>query len=216
MKNLKTILTASILLIGYTQSVKGQSDKKTEFGNGFNVMAKDSSYSIKVSVRVQARYDGIYTEDVSPEEAAFESRFYIRRGRLKFSGFVLTPKTTYKVEFDIVGGFVRDAWIKHNFYKNLSVQYGLGKLPGNRERVVSSQKLQFVDRSQFNDAFNIDRDNGIWLLHHFKLGKSVIRETFAYTDGRGINDFTAHSGSSYTGRIDFLPFGEFSKKGDFY
>ena len=92
----------------------------------------------------------------------------------------------------------------------------MGKLPGNRERVVSSQKLQFVNRSLLNDAFNIDRDNGIQIMHHFKLGKTVFRETVAYSDGRGINDYTAHDGASYTGRVDFLPFGTFSSKGDFY
>jgi hypothetical protein len=82
--------------------------------------------------------------------------------------------------------------------------------------VVSSQKLQFVNRSQFNDAFNIDRDMGIWFLHHFKVGNAVFKETFAYTDGRGINDFSKHDGGSYTGRLDFLPFGNFTDKGDTY
>ena len=209
-----SILTFALILM--THHVTGQTDKNVEFGKGIKFLAKDSSYYAKMSIRIQNRFDGIYMEDVAPGDPTYISRFYIKRGRLKFDGFVLSPKTKYKIEFDIVGGYVRDAWIRHNFYKNLSVQYGLGKLPGNRERVVSSQKLQFVDRSQFNDAFNIDRDMGVQFLHHFKLGKMVFRETVAYTDGRGINDFSAHDGSSYTARVDWLPFGEFKNKGDFY
>jgi len=216
---MKKFISIFLLLLSFTfftQSIEAQEKKKVVFGKGIRYMAKDSSYYMKMSVRIQNRYDLITIRDAGPSDPQQISRFFIARGRLKFSGFVLSPKTTYKIEFDIVGGFVRDAWVKHNFYKNLSVQYGLGKLPGNRERVVSSQKLQFVNRSQFNNAFNIDRDMGIQFLHHFKVGNAVIKEIFAYTDGRGINDFTAHDGSSYTGRIDFLPFGEFTGNGDFY
>jgi hypothetical protein len=217
MNNFKRLIYIGIILIFSAPSASSQEKKKTEFGNGIKFLAKDSTYFVKMGFRIQNRYDGIYQEDAPTSgDPSYISRFYIKRGRLKFDGFVLTTDLTYKVEFDIVGGFVRDAYLKYNFYKNLSVQYGLGKLPGNRERVVSSQKLQFVDRSQFNDAFNIDRDNGIMLYHHFKLGKSVIKETVAYTDGRGINDYTAHDGASYTGRIDFLPFGNFTDKGDYY
>lgn len=216
MKLCKLIFTSALLSLITTQTLNAQKVQNVDFGNGFRMLGQDSSYFVKVSARVQSRFDGEYQVQGVEGEPQYISEFYIKRGRLKFDGWVLSPKTKYKIEFDIVGGYVRDAWIRHNFYKNLSIQYGLGKLPGNRERVVSSQKLQFVDRSRFNDAFNIDRDNGIWLLHHFKLGESVFRETFAYTDGRGINDYTSHDGASYTGRVDFLPFGEFSSKGDFY
>lgn len=216
---MKNYLPAILLLmcsVFFTQNIEAQEKKNVEFGKGIRYMAKDSSYYMKMSVRIQNRYDLITYRNADPNEPQQESRFFIARGRLKFDGFVLTPKTTYKIEFDIVGGYVRDAWVRHNFYKNLSIQYGLGKLPGNIERVVSSQKLQFVNRSQFNQAFNIDRDMGFQFLHHFKVGKSVFKEILAYTDGRGINDFTPHEGASYTGRINFYPFGEFTNKGDTY
>ena len=217
MKTLQRRFLSLILLLTYTYISEAQEKKNIEFGNGIlNYVAVDSSFTMKMGARIQNRFDGIYTQDVEEGDPSFISRNYVKRGRLKFDGWVLSPKLVYKIEFDIVGGYVRDAYIKYNFYKNLSVQYGLGKLPGNRERVVSSQKLQFVDRSLFNDYFNLDRDNGVWLYHHFKLGKSVVKETFAYTQGRGINDYGAHEGNSYTGRIDFLPFGNFTGKGDYF
>lgn len=209
---LTLVLTAILSFLLINQSAQSQV-KKYEFGQGIRYMAKDTSVYMKFSVRVQNRYDGIYTEGADP---SFEQKFWIRRSRLKFDGFVLSPDFVYKLEFDVVGGYVRDAWVKYRFYKNLSIQYGLGKLPGNRERVVSSQKLAFVDRSQFNWAFNIDRDMGFWLHHHFNIGSMVVKEAVAYTDGRGIRDVTSHDGSSFTGRIDLLPFGKFTKKGDFY
>ncbi|HAW51674.1 MAG TPA: FmdC precursor [Flavobacteriales bacterium] len=214
---MKTLISTKIALIFtavsfliVSQPAMSQ-EKKYEFGKGIRYTPKDSSFYMKFSVRAQNLYVGTYTDGGDP---AYVSSFLIKRSRLKFDGYVLNPDLVYKFEFDVVGGYVRDAWVKYRFYKNLSVQYGLGKLPGNRERVVSSQKLGLVDRSQFNAAFNIDRDMGIWLYHHFKIGKSVFQETVAYTDGRGINDFTAHDGSSFTGRIDFLPLGKFAHKGD--
>ena len=219
-KYFKLFLLSSLLAV-MINSTTAQEKKKIEFGKGIRYMAKDSSYYMRFSVRAQNRMDVIHyydnpdTKNITDDPVTV-SRFYIKRARLKFDGFAYSPKVTYKFEFDVVGGYVRDAWIKWNFYKNLSVQYGLGKLPSNRERVVSSQKLQFVDRSQLNGSFTWDRDQGFWLHHHFKLGKALIRETLAYTDGRGINDFSAHEGASYTGRIDLLPFGAFSRKGDFF
>ena len=104
------------------------------------------------------------------------SNFMIRRARLKFGGFILTKKLKYKFELgqssrDVgtfainpetknAPGFVFDAVLKWNFYKGFELWVGQTKLPGNRERVISSANLQMVDRSLLNSKFNIDRDMG--------------------------------------------------------
>ena len=107
--------------------------------------------------------------------------------------------------------------MKWNFYKNFTIWAGQTKLPGNRERVISSGNLQFVDRSLVNSKYNIDRDMGIQLRHHFTLGKKfLIREMFAISQGEGRNITVGNIGGyDYTSRIEFLPFGEFKKKGDY-
>ena len=64
---------------------------------------------------------------------------------------------------------ILDAVIKWEFAKNTTLWFGQTKLPGNRERLVSSQKLQFVDRSLLNSKYNLDRDIGIQLHHKWKL-----------------------------------------------
>ena len=94
---------------------------------------------------------------------------------------------------------------------------GQTKLPGNRERVVSSGNLQFVDRSLLNKNYNIDRDIGIQLRHHFTLGEQfLVREILAISQGDGRNVNVGNLGGyEYTGRIEFLPFGNFSSKGDY-
>ena len=54
-----------------------------------------------------------------------------------------------------------DAVLKNHINENWSLWFGQTKLPGNRERVYSSQELQFVDRSLVNARFNLDRDVGV-------------------------------------------------------
>ena len=94
---------------------------------------------------------------------------------------------------------------------------GQTKLPGNRERVVSSANLQLVDRSLVNKNFNIDRDMGIQLRHHFTLGKNfIVRESLAMSQGEGRNVVQDNLGGyQWTSRIEVLPFGKFKGKGDY-
>ena len=94
--------------------------------------------------------------------------------KIKGSGFAFSPKVQYKFEYDVANGQVLDAVIKWNFTGNWTVWFGQTKLPGNIERVFSSQKLQLVDRSLLNSRFTLDRDAGFQLRHHFKLGKSFL------------------------------------------
>jgi len=94
---------------------------------------------------------------------------------------------------------------------------GQTKLPGNRERVISSANLQLVDRSLLNASFNIDRDLGIQLRHHINItDKFIVREIISISQGEGRNVVTGNIGGyQYTGRIEFLPFGKFKNNGDY-
>ena len=184
------------------------------FGKGLiNVLAKDSSWSSKVAFRFQTRYEGLY--DYS--DSSFTDRAFVRRARIKGSGYAFSPRLKYKFEYDVHNGFVLDAVIKWNFAGNWTVWFGQTKLPGNIERVFSSQKLQLVDRSLLNSKFTLDRDAGGQLRHHFKIGSTfLVREIFAFSQGEGLNQKPQSSGHGYTGRIELLPFGKFTKKGDYF
>jgi len=58
---------------------------------------------------------------------------------------------------------------------------------------------------------------GFQLRHHFKVGKNfVVREMVAASQGEGRNLVQENLGGlQYTGRIELLPFGKFSGKGDY-
>jgi hypothetical protein len=210
----------------------GQDITENKFGKGIiNVVAEDSSYSVKMNVRMQALFTsnwGITDDDDFGRDdfGEGESAFLIRRARIKFGGFAYTPRLEYKIELglsnrDISGAspftsnsprYILDAVAKWNFYENFELWAGQTKLPGNRERVISSGSLETVDRSLVNSRFNIDRDLGLQLHHETSLGGDfIMREALSVAQGEGRNITTGNIGGyQYTARLEFLPFGDFA------
>jgi hypothetical protein len=226
---LKITLTA-LLLCAYI-STNAQEISDTSFGKGLiNFTAKDSTFSIKFAPRFQVRSISAWDHDGNQYESP-EHNFIVRRARLKFNGFAYSPKLKYKIELglsnrDVSGAnefnrntprIILDAVIMWEFAENFELWAGQTKLPGNVERVVSSANLQLVDRSLLNSRFNIDRDLGIQLRHKSNLGGNfLMREKFAISQGEGRNVTEGNIGGlQYTGRLEFLPFGEFKSKGDY-
>ncbi|WP_191858224.1 porin [Hanstruepera ponticola] len=225
---MKLIAPVFILFISFQINIYSQEIESPKFGKGlFNLVGKDSSWTMKIGTRFQFLASNLMAEGQNPA-----TNFLIRRARLKFDGFAVSPKLKYKIELglsnrDMSGvsqftgntpRYVMDAVIKYNFYENFVLWVGQTKLPGNRERVISSANMQQVDRSILNARFNIDRDIGFQLRHHFTLFNDfLIREIFALSQGEGRNVVTGNlGGHQYTGRIELLPFGKFKGKGDYF
>jgi phosphate-selective porin OprO/OprP len=224
-------LISSFLFIPLGLLLQAQEISDTKFGNGMiNFIAKDSSFSVKFAPRIQSRYQSEWSyngEDYDPANINFS----VRRARLKFGGFAFSPKLKYKIELglsnrDISGAnvynrntprYILDAVVMWNFHENFELWAGQTKLPGNIERVVSSANLQLIDRSLLNSKFNIDRDVGIQLRHKLRLGGNwIIKEKFSISQGEGRNITEGNIGGlQYTSRLELLPFGEFSSKGDY-
>lgn len=228
--NLKLIVFCIPFVFG---QVLAQEKTNTPFGKGlYNVMAADSSWSMKFGLRIQSQFNGETSINDTSGFGASSSQFLIRRARLKFDGFAFSPRLEYKIELGLSNRdlgkadertnfaprMIYDAVIKWNFYQNFVLWAGQTKLPGNRERVISSANMQFVDRSLLNSVFNIDRDMGVQLRHHFKIGKSfTVREMVAVSQGEGRNLVQKnYGGLQYTSRLEILPFGEFKSDGDYF
>lgn len=227
---MKKFISVIIFIILVSLSSIAQQKVEGKFGKGISIVTADSSFSFNFAARFQSLYiaDGIINGDNQISNGT--SQFLIRRSRLKFGGHAYSPKVKYKIELglsnrDISGALpetnnsdriILDAVLKYNFYKGFSIWGGQTKLPGNRERVISSGNLQFVDRSLVNSRFNIDRDMGVQLRHKHNIGKMIIREAFSVSQGEGRN-ITAKNigGLDYTSRIEILPFGAFTSKGDY-
>ena len=211
-------------------NISSQESNAPKFGKGlFNLIGKDSSFSMNVSARMQML--GTSNWDLNNGLSNPTSNLLVRRARLKFSGFAYSPKLKYKLELGLsnrdIGKassftneapkYILDAVVKWNFSGNFVLWFGQTKLPGNRERVISSGDLQQVDRSLLNSRFNIDRDMGFQLRHHFNLTDTfIVKEMFAVSQGEGRNITTGNlGGHQYTSRVELLPFGKFAGKGDY-
>ena len=160
-----------------------------------------------------------------------ETNLLVRRARLKFEGVAINPKFQYKVELGLTNRdhgspipqtqnsarMILDAVVQYEIGANTHLWFGQTKLPGNRERVISSAKLQFVDRSLLNSNYNIDRDMGLQLHQKFDLGTMRAKAIVSVSQGEGRNITTGNVGGfDYTGRLELLPLGAFTSKGDYF
>lgn len=227
---MKLFLVATFYVVLLSPFVsKSQNLVKSSWGDGLRFTAEDSSFHLKFGFRFQTLYSGVL--NTSTDE--YSDVMLIRRSRLEFDGFAYDPSVVYKVELAIsnldhrsghipesgnTANIVLDAVVKWGFAKNWQLWFGQTKLPGNRERVVSSQKLQFVDRSLVNSKFTLDRDKGVQLRHKNKFGAMVVNQIFSVSLGEGRNIIVNNPSQGYqlTGRLEFLPFGSFTGKGDYF
>ena len=211
----------------YSSASEAQTINNTRFGKGLQFVAADSSLSVKMGARFQLLYQGV--NNTSTQD--WDDRFLIRRARLKFDGFAFSPRLTYKLEIGLsnsdigsdtpdqtnnADNMILDAVAKWQMTPTLSLWVGQTKLPGNRERLVSSQKMQFVDRSLLNSQFNLDRDAGLQLHNEHQIGNVVLREIGSISMGEG-RDITVNNagGYDYTARFEVLPFGQFKGEGEY-
>lgn len=229
-KQLLFILSVSL----FYSTVNSQVQDYT-FGKGLRYQNKDTTFQIKMAFRFQSLFMSEWTvknDDLS-KIGDLNTNFLIRRSRLKFDGFALNPKLTYKLELGLsnrdisatdsyefrdASNIVMDAYVNWKFYRGFSLLVGQTKLPGNRERVISSANLQFVDRSLLNSRFNLDRDMGIQLFSEAKIGKNfLLNQKIAISQGEGRNETAGNIGGlEYTYRAEVLPFGKFASNGDYF
>jgi len=221
-----------------TPVVKTEEKKPTSknpyfnFKNGLGFSTPDSAYSINIRFRMQNRLlmNTVSDEDINPSSYEFR----VRRCRLSFTGHVYNPKWSYYLQLSFSRGdmdwsmndasnyntgpnVVRDAIVYYKPIKHLQIGVGQTKLPGNRQRVVSSGALQFYDRSPANSNFTLDRDAGVFLNYSFHLGKTfktIIKA--AATSGEGRNSNSSNYGLAYSGRMEILPLGDFTDGGDYF
>jgi hypothetical protein len=218
----KLILSAfTFIFVAFSTTAQSPLSIITKREKGIEAVQKDSLFSIRFQFRMQNRagYMSQSDEDLTPE--SFE--FRVRRLRMAMRGFVYNPKLTYYVQLSFSRGdmdwestslstsntspnVVRDAMVFYEPVKSLKFGFGQTKLPGNRQRVVSSGNLQFADRSIVNATFTLDRDFGFFAT----WDTPYLRLKGALTSGEGRNSSKSDKGLNYTARMEILPFGKFT------
>lgn len=191
--------------------------------NGLS-FTKDSVFLLNLRFRMQTRA-GLTTvsgDDLSVSDVDMR----VRRMRLRLDGYMLNEKLRYylqlnfsRSDLDLDGDGVaqplRDALVYYFFNERLYLGFGQGKLPGNRQRVISSGNQQFPDRSIANAAFTLDRDVGLFAYWTIPAGGQQFQVKGAITTGEGRNPVVGNNGLCYTGRFEWLPLGAFRNNGDF-
>ncbi|MGC4234542.1 MAG: porin [Niabella sp.] len=191
-------------------------DKGLQFRKGDNFL---------MTFRFRTQLRAAYLSRLDNEEAAgLEAQ--VRRMRLRFEGYLISPKLEYKLQLgfanrdmDLESGspqIVRDAVFYYKPGKQWSFGFGQTKLPGNRERVNSSGELQMPDRSIANNRFTVDRDFGVFIDKDFEIKDHVIQLRTAISSGDGRGQLATVKGLAYTGRIEYMPLGYFKNKGDYF
>jgi phosphate-selective porin OprO/OprP len=222
MKTFKLLLVAMTLLTGTAAFSQTQTTiPYFTYGKGLGITSPDSLFSMTIRFRIQNRaaFETLSEDDF--EITKVEAR--VRRMRLRFDGFVYSPKLTYVIQLSFSRGdmdyeslgfpnIIRDAYIQYAVSKSFLVGIGQTKLPGNRQRVNSSGDLQLADRSIVNSVFNIDRDFGVQAT--FRKNWVIARAAISSGEGRNIN--SSDNGLAYTGRVEFLPFGSFTNGGEYF
>jgi phosphate-selective porin OprO/OprP len=190
---------------------------------GLKFIAKDSTFSLLFRFRLQNQAFAQTISGNNLNVGATEAR--IRRLRLRIEGFLINPRLTYYLQLSFSRGdldivddgppnITRDAIIFYEVRDWWKMGFGQAKLPGNRERVISSGNLQFAERSIANNRFTLDRDFG-W-FQTFRLGKKhPLLIKAVVSSGEGRNAFRGNGGLCYTGRLEWLPFGKFVNEGDY-
>jgi phosphate-selective porin OprO/OprP len=230
---MKIFLRSALVMIAFVlianlnstaQSINQQIPYFT-YGKGLGITSPDSMFLMNIRFRMQNRIGIVTTSTNDWDPSEIEAR--IRRLRLRFDGFIYSPKLTYLIQlaftrsdmdYDDTGfpNIIRDAMVIYNFNSHFALGLGQTKLPGNRQRVTSSGDLQMPDRSIVSTQFNVDRDFGIQAYYRNKIGGFGYFLRGAITAGEGRNFNEANDGLAFTGRVELLPFGEFTNNGDYF
>ncbi len=155
---------------------------KVSYGSkGFRLESQDGRFQTNLQWRAQLRFTNPTSGDprqVSAFQSQEESTFEARRVRMKIGGHGFKPWIKYYFEVDLQpsrdvddssassSARVIDWRIDVAKFRTATIRVGQWKIDLNRERVDSSGKQQFVERSIANRVFTIDRQVGVQLKGH--------------------------------------------------
>lgn len=186
---------------------------------GFRLETQDGNWQTNLQWRFQFRMTDPYRGDPrqvddfqDPDETTFEAR----RVRMKIGGHGYQPWLKYYFEVDLQptretdddssasSARVIDWRVDITKWKPLSLRVGQWKIDYNRERVDSSGRQQFVERSIVNRVFTVDRQMGASLRGHLFEGTPGEFRYYAgaFTgEGRGVSNDDSHL--MYVGRLQW-------------
>ncbi len=163
----KTVLPETLPEIKVENEKKSdKSPASVSYGSkGFEFKTDDNKFSMAIQSRLQFRYANPFDGD--PRSLANleqdQSSFMVRRARTRLSGHAYWSWLKYNFQYDWSQPVLRDFNLDVTKFSEASLRLGRAKVIYNDERVTSSSKQQFVNRSIVNDIFTVDRQQGAQL-----------------------------------------------------
>lgn len=223
---MRRLLPSVALAAAFVAPLAGQSTPGlTVDGKGVTFASADGATRVTMRFRMQQLFTA-QTEDDEGLDLR-EATFQVRRARFRLGGTLLDPRLSFNLQFSFTRGdqdfndtgfpgVLRDAAIAWRFTPHLQGIVGQTKLPGNRQRVISSGDLEFPERSIVNNRFTFDRDVGVQLWYADTLGGVPLHLRTAMSNGEGRNPNGNDDGLAFTGRAEIQPLGAFADGGDDY
>lgn len=129
--------------------------------DGLDIRSRDGNFAAHIDWRAQLRFTNRDFNDpivANPDDR--EGDFVVNRARFKLGGHAYRPWLTYYFEYDLPRSALLDLRFSLKAMDELQLRVGQWKVPFNRERVDSSGKQQFAERSIVTPWFTLDRQQG--------------------------------------------------------
>ncbi len=162
------------------------------------------TFSTEIKLRAQLRATSSEPEDLGFNDADAVRDKSVNRGRIKIGGKLGAEALTYYTEYDFPSSRLLDLRLTWALQPEMNLRVGQWKVPFNRERVDSSGKQQFVDRSISNRWFTLDRQRGLAFSQRLGVG-SRLDSTWhvAVLEGTGRNGEGDADSPMVMGRYDW-------------
>ncbi|MDC1288296.1 OprO/OprP family phosphate-selective porin [Gammaproteobacteria bacterium] len=202
------------------KSVSEESSVTASYGsNGFGFATRDGKFATNLQWRAQFRYSNPFGSDPRQLSAFSEegtSSFEQRRLRMKIGGHGFQPWIKYYFEVDLQpardvdadavssGARVIDWRVDLAKWDWGGIRMGQWKVDLNRERVDSSGRQQFVERSIVNRVFTVDRQVGVQLRGRLFEGTLADLNYYAgIFNGEGRSVKNSSEDHLYMGRLQW-------------
>ncbi len=222
MKVIKVCALALLICLGSNISARAEQGVQPQTGeikavnvepgykDNFYLKTMDNKFRLDIYGYGQVRYTR-QTNDIAAIDDL--SDFQVQRVRLGFKGFVYSDKLKYQLvlsasqsgEFDKVS--LLDWFVDYSPVDELGVRAGQFKVPYSTSFTISASELQFVERTQVDANFRLDRDNGINL--YGKAFNSRFTYNLGIYNGEGRNKANPDNSNLYSGRVIFEPLGKY-------
>ncbi len=193
---------------------------KASYGSkGFRLETRDGNFQTNLQWRAQFRYtnpQGSDPRQLDDFDKETVSDFGIRRARMKIGGHGFKPWLKYYFEVDLQPARDVEADAQSSAarvitwradiakYEQLGVRVGQWKIGYNRERVDSSGKQEFVERSIANRVVTLDRQVGIAARGRlFKGSRADMRYDAGIYNGEGRSVANEGKDHMYMGRLQW-------------